>query len=134
MAGLLTDIPALCANGLLSGVGKHLSQTTGPLVALVHVGPASLATGSRRGVQQLHPWEGGMRPGAGGMLAANPGRRHHPITGAVVVSPAQCCASGRVRSPANGIRRPVLGRCSLGWGHAPQIADATCGSGHGRTR
>jgi len=29
MAGLLTGLPALCANGLLSGVGKHLSLPKG---------------------------------------------------------------------------------------------------------
>ena len=34
MAGLLTGLPALCANGLLSGVGKHLSLPKGFYSAL----------------------------------------------------------------------------------------------------
>jgi hypothetical protein len=34
MAGLLTGLPALCANGLLSGVGKHLSLPKGYYSAL----------------------------------------------------------------------------------------------------
>jgi hypothetical protein len=34
MAGLLTGLPALCANGLLSGVGKHLSLPKGYYGAL----------------------------------------------------------------------------------------------------
>ncbi|MFZ4625855.1 MAG: putative transposase [Rhodoferax sp.] len=34
MAGLLTGLPALCANGLLSGVDKHLSLPKGFYSAL----------------------------------------------------------------------------------------------------